>query len=76
MTSELTALALSGLLQALQFFLFSIPANVELGTAYTSSPRDTPQPRPLSILTGNGASHSVENTGTAPLVIAAMIMLY
>ena len=52
MTPELTALALSGLLQALQFFLFSIPANVELGTAYTSSPRDMPQPRPLSILTG------------------------
>ena len=52
MTPELTALALSGLLQALQFFLFSIPANVELGTDYTSSPRDTAPPRPLSILTG------------------------
>lgn len=52
MTPELTALALAGLLQALQFALFSIPANVELGTTYTSSPRDTPPPRPLSILTG------------------------
>ena len=29
-----------------------------------------------AILTGNGASHSVENTGTEPLVIAAIIMLY
>ena len=29
-----------------------------------------------AILTGNGASHSVENTGTDPLVIAAVIILY
>ncbi|MCL1921956.1 MAG: cupin domain-containing protein [Kiritimatiellaeota bacterium] len=29
-----------------------------------------------AILTGNGASHSVENTGDAPLVIAAVIILY
>lgn len=52
MTPELTALALSGLLQAVQFVLFSVPANVELGTGYTSGPRDTPPPRPLSLLTG------------------------
>ncbi|MBL9050211.1 MAG: MAPEG family protein [Tabrizicola sp.] len=52
MTSELTALALAGLLQAVQFHLFAIPANIELGTGYTSSPRDTPPSRPLSILTG------------------------
>jgi uncharacterized MAPEG superfamily protein len=52
MTPELTALALAGLLQALQFALFAIPANVELGTTYTSSPRDTPPKQPLSILTG------------------------
>ncbi len=29
-----------------------------------------------AILTGNGGSHSVENTGTEPLVIAAIIMVY
>jgi len=29
-----------------------------------------------AILTGNGASHSVENTGGEPLVIAAVIVLY
>ena len=52
MTPELTALALAGLLQAVQFHLFALPANVELGTAYTSGPRDTPPPRPLSTLTG------------------------
>ncbi|MBN8632515.1 MAG: MAPEG family protein [Rhodobacterales bacterium] len=52
MTAELTALALAGLLQVAQYGLFAIPANMELGTAYTSGPRDTPLPRPLSIFTG------------------------
>ena len=50
MTPELTALALAGLLQAVQFHLFAIPANKELGTGYTSSPRDRPPSRQMSIL--------------------------
>ena len=52
MTPELIALALAGLLQAVQFHLFAIPANLELGTGYTSSPRDRPPSRQLSTLTG------------------------
>ncbi|MFM2390745.1 MAG: hypothetical protein RLZZ437_2300 [Pseudomonadota bacterium] len=40
MTPELTALALAGLLQCLQFALMSIPANLELGVGKTMSPRD------------------------------------
>lgn len=52
MSPELTALALAGLLQAVQLNLFAVPANLELGTGYTSSPRDTPPSRPLSTLTG------------------------
>ncbi|KAF0116273.1 MAG: inner membrane protein [Rhodobacteraceae bacterium] len=52
MTPELTALALAGLLQAVQFHLFAVPANLELGTGYTSSPRDRPPSRQMSILTG------------------------
>jgi uncharacterized MAPEG superfamily protein len=52
MTPELTALALAGLLQALQFTAFAIPANKELGVGYTSSPRDRPPSRQMSILTG------------------------
>ena len=51
MTTELTALALAGLLQAAQYALFAIPANVELGTGYTSSARDRPPSRPLSLTT-------------------------
>ena len=51
MTPELTALTLAGLLQMVQFVLFAVPANMELGTRYTCGPRDTPPERPLSSLT-------------------------
>lgn len=52
MTPELTALALSGLLQAAQFTVFAVPANAELGVGYTSSPRDRPPSRQMSTMTG------------------------
>jgi uncharacterized MAPEG superfamily protein len=52
MTPELTALALAGLLQAVQFMLFAVPANRELGVGYTSGPRDRPPSRQMSTLTG------------------------
>jgi uncharacterized MAPEG superfamily protein len=51
MTPELTALALAGLLQVVHYALFAIPANLELGTGYTSSPRDRPPARQLSTRT-------------------------
>ncbi|WP_415182153.1 MAPEG family protein [Phaeovulum sp.] len=51
MTPELTALALAGLLQAVQYALFAVPANRELGTGYTSSARDRPPSKPLSLKT-------------------------
>ncbi len=40
MTPELTALAFAGLLQVVQYVLMSVPANLELGTRRTLSPRD------------------------------------
>ena len=40
MTTELTILALAGLLQAIQFALMAVPANLELGVGKTASPRD------------------------------------
>ena len=52
MTAELTALTLVGLLQALQFAVFAIPANLDLGTGYTASPRDHPPSRSLALVTG------------------------
>ena len=51
MTPELTVLTLAGLLQAVQFALFAIPANRELGTGYTASPRDRPPSRSLTTRT-------------------------
>jgi len=52
MTPELTTLALAALLQAVQFILFAVPANMELGTGYTSSARDRPPTRQISERTG------------------------
>lgn len=43
MTTELTVLALAGLLQAVQYVLMSVPANLELGPGKTLSPRDRSQ---------------------------------
>ncbi len=40
MTPELTALALAGLLQVIQFGLMSVSANLDLGPGKTLSPRD------------------------------------
>ena len=57
MTTELTVLALAGLLQVIQFALMAIPANMELGTGKTRSPRDPsrmdkPIQEQMSIRTG------------------------
>lgn len=43
MTPELTALALAGLLQGLQFSLYSVLANLQVGPKYAMGPRDTPR---------------------------------
>jgi uncharacterized MAPEG superfamily protein len=51
MTPELTTLALAALLQVVQFTLFAVPANRELTPGYTSSARDKPPSRPMSITT-------------------------
>lgn len=40
MTQELTVLALAGLLQGVQFVLMSVAANLDVGPAKTTSPRD------------------------------------
>jgi uncharacterized MAPEG superfamily protein len=52
MTPELTALTLAALLQVVQFALFAVPANRELGVGYTSSARDRPPSAQMSPLTG------------------------
>jgi uncharacterized MAPEG superfamily protein len=52
MTPELTALTLAALLQVVQYMLFAVPANRELGVGYTSSARDRPPSAQLSPVTG------------------------
>ena len=42
MTPELTALALAALVQGLQYALFSVTAQVQVGSEYASGPRDVP----------------------------------
>lgn len=48
MTPELTVLTLAALLQFVQFTLYAIPANRELGTGYTMSARDTDPSKGMS----------------------------
>lgn len=48
MTPELTALTFAALLQAVQYFLYAIPANLELGTRYTGGSRDYAPDKPMS----------------------------
>ncbi|TVQ05298.1 MAG: MAPEG family protein [Roseinatronobacter sp.] len=48
MTPELTALTLAALLQMVQFILFALPANLELGTRYTGGSRDYAPDKPMS----------------------------
>jgi len=48
MTPELTALTLAALLQVVQFVLYAVPANLELGSGYTMSARDREPSRQMS----------------------------
>ncbi len=48
MTPELTALTLAALLQAVQYIIYAIPANLELGTRYTGGSRDYAPDKPMS----------------------------
>ena len=48
MTPELTALTLAALLQVVQYVLYAVPANLELGPGYTMSARDREPSKPLS----------------------------
>ena len=51
MTPELTVLTLAALLAAVQFALYAVPANGDLGTGYTMSARDREPSKDMSIHT-------------------------
>ena len=48
MTPELTALTLAALLQVVQYLLYAVPANLELGPGYTMSARDREPTKQMS----------------------------
>ncbi len=51
MTPELTVLTLAALLQVLQFALYAVPANRDIGPGYTMSARDRDPTRKMSVQT-------------------------
>lgn len=51
MTPELLSLTLAALLQVAQIALYATPANLEVGVGYTTSARDRPPSKPLSLTT-------------------------
>lgn len=77
MTPELLTLALAVLLQGVQFVLYAVPANRELGPGYTMSARDRPPSRAVSVRTarlGRALGNHVEGLtlhAAAVLVIVA-----
>ena len=74
MTPELTVLALAILLQAVQFALFAVYANVELGPGYAASSRDRPPPRPLSLRAGR-VQRAFDNHFQALILFAPAALL-
>lgn len=76
MTPELIALTLAALVQIVQYALYAVPANRDLGTDYTAGPRDGAPTRALSPMAGRlqrALSNHFEGLilfGIAALVIA------
>lgn len=74
MTDELKALALAGLLQGLQFLLYSVLANRQVGPRYALGPRD--EPRPLTGFAGR-AQRAMNNhfEGLILFTIAVIVVM-
>ncbi|MCA2012705.1 MAPEG family protein [Cereibacter sphaeroides] len=73
MTPELTALTLAVLLQGLQFALFSVTAQMEVGSKYAASPRD--EPRQLHGLAGRAQRAMNNHFEGLILFIAASLVV-
>ena len=74
MTPELTVLTLSGLLQVALFVLFSARANRELGPKYTTSPRDLPPKRAMSVTTAR-LQRALNNTFEALILFTLAVVV-
>ena len=75
MTPELTALTLAALLQVVQFTIYSISAQKQVGTKYAASPRD--EPRQLTGFAGR-AQRAMNNhfEGLILFSIAVFVVTY
>ncbi|WP_425099842.1 MAPEG family protein [Tropicibacter sp. S64] len=75
MTPELTALTLAALLQVVHFLIYSVTAQMQVGTGYALSPRDTP--RTLTGVAGR-AQRAMNNhfEGLILFAIAALVITY
>jgi uncharacterized MAPEG superfamily protein len=72
MPAELTALALAALLQAVQLMLFAVAANLQVGPAYSLSPRD--EQRRLTGLAGR-LQRALSNHVEALVLFAVAVVL-
>lgn len=75
MSAELTVLTLAALLQVVQFVLYAVPANLDIGPSYTMSSRDFEPRTPMSKTTarlGRAYDNHVENL--ALFAIAALVI--
>ena len=75
MTPELTALTFAALLQAIHFAIYSVLAQMQVGTRYAASSRDTP--RQLTGYAGR-AQRAMNNhfEGLILFAIAVMVVTY
>lgn len=75
MTVELTALTLAALLQYVQFVMYAVPANMELGTGYTMSARDREPSKAMSDKTARlGRAFSNHFEGLILFAIAVLVI--
>ncbi|WP_102225489.1 MAPEG family protein [Acidimangrovimonas sediminis] len=74
MTPELTALAVAILVHMALIGLFAYRANREIGTKYTTSPRDDAPQRPLSIVTGR-LQRAVSNSFESLIMFAPAALM-
>jgi uncharacterized MAPEG superfamily protein len=75
MTPELTVLTLAALLQVVQFALYAVPANREIGPGYTMSARDRDPSRPLSDRTARlGRAFDNHFEGLLLFAIASLVI--
>ena len=71
MSTELTVLALAGVLQVVQFALMAVPANLQLGTHWTAGPRD----EPLALTGVAGRLHRAMNNHFEGLILFTIAVI-